>query len=277
MSDRPGTSVTRDELNAALELGAWIPLTVLIVLQPIVPGFDLTERCNAWVYGIMALAVLLAVARGRLALPRSRITWPLLALWGVFACSVLFISGQAGERRELLVWTRYAAIFLVVATLVRNRLHARLALSAILATAVVVALNGMYQRWIAFDLMREAFEAHPGLAQGWQEQFGWHARLYANEIFGTFILSNALAGYLVICVLVHLAFVWPVLSGRAPLDKHTLRIRLLHGTILALEFWALYMTGSRGGYVALIIAGGVLALHLARESSPLRRRSCPKR
>jgi hypothetical protein len=127
----------------------------------------------------------------------------------------------------------------------------RLASVAVLWTAI----DALVQYYIVLDRTRLLFASDP--QRYLVEHFGPHyteahrqlfqSRLDTQRAFGQFLLPNGLAGYLGL---------WFFVFASLTLQAKSLRTRLLWFIALFLCTWALFLTKSRGAFLALGIVGG---------------------
>ncbi len=137
----------------------------------------------------------------------------------------------------------------------RTTIGARLLLRVVLATAVVVSVNGLYQHFWGLEQMRRA---GLGMIQQIPKEMRDHfmIRLTSKRIFSTFVLANGLAGYLI--VLLPLLLVQVVQCWNS-------RWRYSSTLLVCVAVGALLLSGSKGGILALSVALALGCLIRRRE------------
>ncbi len=177
--------------------------------------------------GILLIAVLIAAARGLLRVP-GPVWWGLGAWLAVSLLSTL-LSQEPGL--SLQAWINktceYALLCLVAAHLGTDPRRARWLLAFTAATAVVVALDALYQGAAGRDLIRQ------------------RAMIHGGRLMGPFGNPNNLASYLLMVMPLQLGWLLEV-------RRRTLRIGLIVGFLL--EGLVLLRCDARGAWLALLLA-----------------------
>jgi O-antigen ligase len=219
---------------------------------------------------LAALLWLLAgISAGKLTLRRSGITVPLLVFTLLVLISVFQASDFAASYRSALTLLFHTIFFFLLFHLCLSEKTERAVLSALLASAAVTCFIAFYQRFYVFNLVRQSYQETPALAMV-SDQFRslFEERLSLNEVWATFFLSNTFCVFLAIILPV------PLFLLLSRLKKKTLKA----GEVATVAFlsvitlFAIALTGSRGGWLALAAALALTALYsrtLARKKRTL--------
>jgi len=194
----------------------------------------------ALIFGLLAAGCLARLARRLLEhdpdpIVRTGADWPAAALliW-MAAAGVASRYGYA----SLIEWYRVAAVLLLVWLIAnrpaQSRRRARFAGIVVLAAAVAAAIG--VREWIAEVMVNNPV---------------W-------RVFGGFYNPTAFAAFLVMAI--------PLAVALALRARDT-AYRVLWGFIALLTTFALYLTGSRGGWLALAVAALAFAVLLVATSS----------
>jgi O-antigen ligase len=222
-----------------------------------------------WVLAILAVAGLAlagALAGGNL---RFRWSWAdaaVIALIGLVGVS----AGHAVDRRLAInlawEWGGLGVAYLLVRNLPRTRGESTALAGALAATAVAVAVYGLYQVGVELPEVQRKFLANraealrmlqiaPGSAA---EKLFENRLLGSNEPFSTFALANSLAGFLVGPLVVMLSVWWDNLTRREGRGARAGALVLALPPLLAVLV-CLTLTKSRSAYIGLAVALLVLA------------------
>lgn len=221
-------------------------------------GFDLVGQNTIKINQLFAAATIVAwllcyLIITKKAATRTPLIWPILAYLAVATVSLL---NAKNFERGAMIWlfTFFVMIFaLIIPQVVTTASQARKVILALLISAGLVALFGLYQ--FAGDVV-----GLPPTLTGLREQ-------YTNSVFGfPRIHSTALeplyfANYLLIPIA--LGFMIWVTARPDPSKRLQLRkIKISHRTILlgilVISVLALILTLSRGGFLGLAATGAVL-------------------
>lgn len=294
MSD-PGSAASAARLDASVSLPAWrsdlaralllalgLLLGMWVVVRPL-PAHLAPYTVEAAFAGLLSLLVALAawgVSRawpGRDALLPERLLAALLFWLGLVVLGLLR-SPHAGVGLPKAANAAVYVLLLVSAcTLVRLHGSAALLLGrAVVAMGAVEVFFGAWLRWVQLPQDRALVAAGKLPLTGILQSQQGRARLESNEIFGTFDNPNSYAAFLLLALFVHLGL-WcaasgrgvPPALGRAGLGPRPWR----HVLIFALLGYGLYLSGSKGAWMAGLIGAWFLALPKL-SSTPLRARLC---
>ncbi|AGA25694.1 O-antigen ligase family protein [Singulisphaera acidiphila] len=277
--DRKGPESLSDDSDA--ELAAWLGerlrrvalgLTVaLLTARAYWPSeVDPKAEGGAGLYWDLAvlLVVGLAVAAGLVGgVVRLRWSWTDAAVIALITL-VGLSAGQAYDRRLAINlawdWGAVGLAYLLVRNLPRTRSESVVVAGALVATAVSVAVFGLYHAGVEMPQTRAYYLAHRlevlkqmGYAPGSTAAKMFEDRLNSTETMSTFALANSLAGFLVGPLVLMVAVGWENLIRR---DGRRSRLASLALAILpALAILVcLILTKSRSSYIGFAV--GLLAL-----------------
>lgn len=231
-----------------------IPAAVAIAVAGVVLRWCVSGGQAATGVDFFIHALILTAALGWLAHGVVRGTWTLraagpvvpLALFAVLSIvSILRASYKLPALEHSFAFIAIAVLYVLVLNLFATRRH--LLLTMILGFTALVCCYAILQRYYILPKLRETAEA-AALAGRGQE---FHARLMGNEVWGTFFYPNSLAGFL--------ALVLPIVAGLF-VDLREKRARICAGAVGVLALFALYLTGSKGGWVAAAAGLGLFSL-----------------
>ncbi|SIO65765.1 O-Antigen ligase [Singulisphaera sp. GP187] len=268
-----------DESDA--ELAAWLGerlrrvalgLTVaLLTARAYWPSeVDPKAEGGAGLYWDLAVLLVagLAVASGLIGgVVRIRWSWTDAAVIALITL-VGMSAGQAYDRRLAINlawdWGAVGLAYLLVRNLPRTRTESVVVAGALMATAVSVAVFGLYHAGVEMPQTRAFFNAHRlevlkqmGYAPDSTAAKMFEDRLNSTETMSTFALANSLAGFLVGPLVLMVAVGWENLIRR---DGRGSRLASLVLAILpALAILVcLILTKSRSSYIGFAV--GLLAL-----------------
>ena len=244
-------------------------LSVLIVgLRPLTPTIETAFAINLIMDWLQLVVVCLwlmdMVLSGRLRGARTGIGIPLLLFCGAICAATITAPCKRPALLTAFAWLTDLAFLAFLASALRRPAERRLLLTTLVASAVVVALHGVHQRFIGLPAARELYQAQPekvlamiGLRR--EVQYDFHGRLESNRVFSTFLLPNSLAGFL--------AMVAPLCVGMG-LDYWRRRDRvavIAASAGLLTILWCLYMTKSKGGWLAFVCGMSAYGAWLCRK------------
>ncbi len=238
----------------------WLGVLLTAFFLPFerIGGFDLIGQNTIKINQLFAAATIIAwllcyLIITRKSPTRTPITWPILAYLAVATISLI---NAVNLERALMIWifTFFVMMFaLTISQVVTEATHVRKIVLALLISAGLVALFGLYQ--FAGDVV-----GLPATLTGLRKQ-------YTDMVFGfPRIHSTALeplyfADYLLIPISVGF-MVWVTARKDEAKRLSWRKIKISHRTILlgilVLSVLALVLTLSRGGYLGLAAAGAVL-------------------
>jgi len=200
---------------------------------------------------------------GRVRLRRSGVgMW--LALLAIAAIAATINSANAySAMLAAFMWLSSMAAFLFIYNEVRSRKAQVLLLAVIVASACAVSLHGLHQVLVDLPRARAIFAENPeGILASFnlppEVAYDFEGRLGKDRIFGTFLLPNSLAGFLVLVFPVCVGILLDWLSARR-LGESRLSL-LLRGLMFLPLLLALYLTKSKGGWLAFAVSLGAFVV-----------------
>ena len=233
-------------------------------LGPLAPAFEAAPILRLVIQMFFILAGVLWVMsmslEGRVRLRRTGLGVFLLLLAGALLCATVNACYKYPAVLTLFSWVSGIVAFLFVAYETPSRRRRFLLLLVLGASSFVVALHGLHQITVELPRAREMFVTNPSgvlreLGLSPDALFDFEGRLGKNRIFSTFLLPNSLAGFLVL--------VLPALAGllldgwKAQPPERRVVSAIGRGMLVAPMLLALYFTKSKGGWMALALAGVV--------------------
>ena len=237
---------------------------MLVIMRPYWPSEDaITGSGLSWVLAILAVAAVAVMAALLGGVARWRWSWADAAFLGLVLL-VGLSTGQAGDRRGAInlawEWGGIAVAYLLVRNLPRTRSEWATVAGALVATAVAIAMYGIYQGFVELPALKRAFLANApkllremNIAPGSPSEALFRQRVVdSKEVFATFALANSLAGF----VVGPLAFGLAVAADNLRRNGRGSRLVALGmasvpAAVLAL---CLLMTKSRSAYAGLFVA-----------------------
>ena len=259
--------VRREDLDRSLNRAAFVLAAAVLAVKPLYV-FDSRRITPSLVMALLsAVAVLLwltgQVRSGRLRVRHRRVVLPLAALAAVSVAAVFTAQYRRPATALGCEWvSTVLAVFCIVQTAHRAA-RARALIAMLLATAVVVALYGVYQYFVGLPDLRADYEREPGRVLGqlgieagtWMQK-RFEKRLANKEAFSTFALSNTLAGYCLVLLPVVLGLAADALTAR-PRRRWAVAV---FGGLAVVLLAALALTGSKGGYAVTAVVLGLFGV-----------------
>ena len=257
------SSVIRSLLDATLLAG----VVAAMVLRILVPGLAVAVEApsiNLFISTLPVLLFTLAALRFLLAEEGNLAPWKPLWPAILFLAWAGISAARAGAPSTAFeTWTDWAGVLLLAYLIhlqAQDPKKRALLLAAFVVLGGVIGALGVNEAFVEKEQTRAAVRADPSLVRISPElQAEFQGRLGSDEISGPFLLSNLLAGFLVVMLPITFGLLldgWGSRGGLGRLARSGLLI-----TFLLLEGWSLATTGSRGGWVAL--AGGAAAFGVA--------------
>jgi len=256
-------------LPRALGGAALLLLTLAVAVRPLLSGLSGGPANNAFIGGLALLAAFFWLAR--LLLEREvQISAAGVIPFAAFLAFAALSIGTTDHRYPALLgffdWFVYFVLFVTVASAAREETVRRVLVAALVASAAVVIANGVHQRLWGLETLRRIIEQNPGTVLHTlrlpEQAIGDLTARTHERVFSTFVLPNALAGYLALLLPLGAG----VLIGLAGAGGRRRR----WPSILALAVWliaavlCLYFTRSKGGTVAAAAGLVAFAVLLAR-------------
>ena len=231
-----------------------------------------------WVL-VLLVAAGLGLA-GALAGGTLRVRWS-WADAGAIALALLMglSAGYAVDRRPAInlawEWGGIVLAYLLVRNLPRTRGESTALAGALAATAVAVAVYGLYQAGVETPELQRRFLANKaetfrlmGVEPGTPAAASLENRLlHSTEPYSTFALANSLAGFLVGPLVLMLAAAWNNLTNRDGRGSRAATLALAVPPIAAVVI-CLVLTKSRSAWIGLAVALLVLAWRERKRVRP---------
>ncbi|KPK39193.1 MAG: hypothetical protein AMJ78_08870 [Omnitrophica WOR_2 bacterium SM23_29] len=162
-------------------------------------------------------------------LPKTDLNIPLLffIIISIFSVTVTTRQPDISARTFFRKSMEYVIIFFMMAEVITTKKRLTNILIAILASSLIVGLDGIYQHIMKFDFVRRF-------------------PLYAGKVTATFQFSNNLAGYLITVLPIPISLVIHKVTNR--------RIRFSLVALSALLVVCLLLSRSRGAWLGFILA-----------------------
>ena len=238
-------------------------------MRPYWPSEDAATGTGlSWVLASLAVAAVAIIAGLLSGTARWRWSWADAAFLGLVALVGLSASHAADRRGAINLaweWAGIAVVYLLVRNLPRTRGESAAVAGALLASAVAVAVYGLYQGFVELPAVKRAFLANaPNLMREMNIEPGsasealFRSRvLDSKEPFATFALPNSLAGFLVGALALALAVAADNLR-REGRGSRSVALAMAAAPAAALMI-CLLMTKSRSAWIGLAVALGVIA------------------
>ncbi len=228
------------------DLNFWLVavLVFLVFFRPLVSGV-VYPRSNGYfqILLVAAFCVFLLkifIAGGNFYKTSAGVPVAAFLLWMVPS---LFFSVYRGDSiREVYNFLGYAVLFMLAANMLRSERKKEVVLAALILSAAAVSLYAVYQYYWGLDRTRMFVESHAGH----EHLPEFMSRLATQRAFSTFVYPPALAGFLIT--------VFPPCLAMALVEVNRVKRLLLYAaSVLAL--FALVLSFSKGGWLALVMAG----------------------
>jgi len=256
---QPGPSA----LPQGLRLSALLLTAVVVTLRPLFAGtpsdFALTIVVGALLVLALGLTVFSRALEGRLPVVVTPLHLPMV----LFALAALWGVARGGWQPEALLrgldYLSLLLLVVLVAELGREVRERQLFLFLLLSSFFVVVVYGLYQFFYEFDQMaeqiaRNARQVQLELGISPEDWPDFLARFQAREVYATFLMSNSLAGYLILLLPVLAGYLFDyVRATRATAERTSGTAYLVMLVAAAATLW---LTRSRGAWLAL--AGALL-------------------
>ncbi len=243
------------------------------VARPLLPSETSAARGDGlllvMIWLLLAAAWCLAGFKGGVWRPINKVVLAsLLALLGCTAAAVVYGHDSGPNRASfnlLWEWIALGAGFILLRQLIARRIEARAGVSVMLALAIVLSLDGLYQFFYDMPRTRAAYLANPrsvlreaGLVfeAGTPALVQFEQRLASTEPTATFELANSLAGWLATWLVVCLGL---LATGFPAGSKLSGRCRWALAVMAAVMFACLLLTKSRSALAALAVGGVLVA------------------
>lgn len=236
-------------------------LVVFLVARVMVSGMNQEPRMpsvNKVIELFPSLAlicwILAALTSGKLGFQKTAVRAPILIFMALAVLSVAQASYAFAAAHTAATWVIHISAFFLVVNLGANRKRFNVILVTLVAISIVVAVLAFYQYFYEFGAVREYYERNPSAVMVQENLRGdFVRRLYMDEAYGTFIQSNTFAGFLIMMLPVAAFLAWGMIRRRSEADSGL----IVSGLGFCAIAGALYLTGSKGGWLGLV-GGAVL-------------------
>ena len=239
-------------------VGCWIPGDSVAVTEG-----EVTPQVGYWLF--VSLVAGWAQWKTQASGP-SRNSLPIATWFGLLfgiwlAICIWQVSGNGNVRSAVHVGWQWLACGLALSIwtwLGRLTMARHAALMTTLCLACTVTVHSLYQYMVSMPATRMAFRDNPvevmaksGIVAppGSDLFMQFSSRIESTEPLGPFALTNSLAGFLVLALLLGMIWIW---EQRA--NRRSWPILGLWGVFLVAGLFCLALTKSRGGWVALVAA-----------------------
>lgn len=274
---------SKQRLLDLLMQASMVFLCTSLVVRPLTSGFTIgLELTLLFQYftllaGLMWISVMVLKRELRVVLPGLGIPLAIFAVSivvSVFRASCMFLAVSTAFD-----WIVDLLLFLLVLQLARDSENRQTLIRVCLATAFVVAVYGLIQYFKGFPEMKAWIEANKEEAQktlGIFDPINWNdlkSRLYTDEVFSTFVIANALGGYLVMFLPLQFADLCLEMIGREDTflagSKRCLMKPsfIMKAAAFVLMLYCLTLTGAKGAWICMPIQVAVFAFFLGNAVS----------
>jgi len=252
--------------------GALLLASAVIIMRPLFSGVSAPFFSNMIVvlliYAAFALWVFEMIVRRRILLYRSGLGIFIAVFILGIVVAILWSSYPRAGIGLLIHFLSYALLFLIVFDLCVRKGLSRYFLILLLASCLITTLYGIYQYFVFFpqwlndlDANSEKVLAAIGASKEMLPEIA--SRIKSKEVFSTFFLSNAFAGFLVILFPVQLGFLIESLKSKKRIS--TWLVIIVSILSLVLIIGSMHLSRSLGGIVSFVFALLVFAALLAKE------------
>ncbi|MCZ6602003.1 MAG: O-antigen ligase family protein [Planctomycetota bacterium] len=263
----------KDRFLALIDGMMLVGLVAAIVLRILAPGVSTSFHAPSVNLFIATLPLLLLSLSALRPLLRGQ---DRLTLWTPAAPALLFLAwaalsaGLAGNSAVAIeTWTDWTGALLLAYVLfleARDPRRRSALLDAFIVIGGVVAALALEDVLVERPVAQKLVADDPGIVPIPEElRPEFQSRLRSGEVFGPFLLSNLLAGYLIVVIPITLGTFLDHWRGRRS-STSGVRVAMLV-VFLLLEFTCLAMTGSKGAWVAIAMAA-VPFVVLVRQRRP---------
>ena len=252
----------RKTLPRIAEAGALFLGLFVVAVRPTFSGLasplELNVKMHLAIFMALCLVTLILALRKQLALRAPLVTLALLAFAAMTVLTAFLADYRFAAMVRMLDLVAWCALILVLVQVISTPLRARLSTAALTATLALLAVYGLHQYFFGLDeIQRELpryiqdLVASGKLSSSLSSTFV--KRATSGDVFGTFMIANGLAGYLII--LLPAAFAAALVLWRE--HKAT---GVVVGLVAIAALVVLGMTRSKGGMLSLaavVVAAGV--------------------
>lgn len=232
-------------------------LLALIFFRPFVSGV-VYPWSNIFTFALIFLLFIFwfisQIQKRKFQLPTTPLNLPFLFFCLIAILSTSFSLNRGESLPVLLQLISYFLLyFLIVNYLSWSRIPRILAV--FLSAGFLLSLYAIYQYRFALPSLYQRLDTITALGSGEIEEI--RARIASRRVFSTFALPSSFAGYL--------ALVIPLGIGSF-ISRSSSQERILLGIVVLTMLWALILTFSLGGILALILASLFVLLILSKKT-----------
>lgn len=232
-------------------------LLVLILFRPFVSGIVYSWSNTLALLIILSLSILwlISLIGKRRSHPFSTpLNLPVFSLFLIAVLSTIFSLNRGESLPPLCQLISYLLFYLLIVNhLSWPKVPRTLAL--FLTAGFLLSLYAIYQYRFALPLLYQRLDTITTLSPG--DIGAIKARIASHRVFSTFALPSSFAGYL--------ALVIPLGIGLF-ISRSSLQERILLGIVILTMLWALILTFSWGGILALVFALFFVFLILSKKT-----------
>ncbi len=227
----------------------WLIITVIFI-HPFFSGKIQPETNFYFALILLFIFLIFLHSKEAISVPNKGAIFLVLILFLILFVSTAFSIYPNNSLRESFSYLSYLLIFiLIIFSLTKN--DTEKVLFAIIASSGIIALYGIYQYFIGFELTLQYVQKNPEKIRSLNYVL---ATLKEKRVFSTTFSPDMLAGYLIMIIPAAFAALVSVISDREIIKNEELKRRVaiyLLSTLLI--FFALILTRSIGAWLSLII------------------------
>lgn len=257
---------------------AFVLLLLGAALGPLSPTLEDNLPCRLIVQVVILLAgaiwLVAAAMEDRLQIRRTGLGWPIALLLTALLLATVTATYQYPSVLTFLSWFTGVVAFVVVIHEARSPERRLLLFLTLGAVTFAVALHGLHQALIELPKARAMFrddtpEVMRMLNLPMGMAYDFEGRLGRDTIFSTFLLATSFAGFL--------ALMLPGLFGylldwwRARRLTSSSGLFIIASVLMAPILLALYLTKSKGGWLAFLVAMVLFGVWSFRDALRKRR------
>ena len=225
--------------NKIEETALWLStgfLAFLVLFRPLVSGisYPLSNTvCQLIILLILTIWLIKCIWLGGFSLVRTSLYIPILsfAFFVILSC-IYSVNLNASLKQTCIIIPNILLCFLVI-NIVKKKKQVLIITACLVIATTIVSLYGIYQYFWGLNetrnwVLQQGIQFHPGVL----------SRLGINQAFSTFVIRNALAGYLLLIL--------PLCISLFFISKSF--YRLLLSIAAASIVFCLYLTYSKGGW-----------------------------
>ena len=227
-------------------------LAFLVLFRPLVSGISYlwsNTVCQIAILLILAVWVTKCIWLGRFSLVKTSLYIPILsfAFFVVLSC-MYSVNLNASLKQTYIIIPNILLCFLVI-NIIKKKKQVFIITACLVIAATLVSLYGIYQYFWGLNetrnwILQQNIQFHPGVL----------SRLGIDQAFSTFVIRNALAGYLLLIL--------PLCISLFFISKSF--YRLLLSVAAASIILCLYLTYSKGGwgiFLILVLVSILILMH----------------